>query len=76
MWIVKGTPLPDLTPYLCGKTPRRRRRPWVTPVVILVVILLAVASPWINPQVLAVLCAVLGGLLPLLVPRRLRAAEA
>ncbi|WP_432194732.1 hypothetical protein [Streptomyces sp. bgisy027] len=55
--------------------PRRRRRlPYLWPVI--VVIVLAAFSPWINSQILAVICAVLGGLLPVFVPRRRKVAEA
>lgn len=45
---------------------RWRRLPWRLVVIVIVV---AAVAPWLNPQVVAVLCAVLASTLPLLVMR-------
>jgi hypothetical protein len=49
-----------------------RRRPWLTVPwgFIVIVIVLVMAAPWLSPQSLAVVCAVIGGTLPVLLTHR------
>jgi hypothetical protein len=50
-----------------GDLPQRRRRPGFTSALIVIVIVMTITAPVLNPQQLAVVCAVLGGLVPLAV---------
>ena len=58
----------------CGSELPRRLAPGWTYMIIVVIVSLA-AAPWLNGQMLTVLCALLGGTLPVLLARQAPALQ-
>lgn len=51
---------------------RWRKFPWG---LVVIVVVIAMVAPWLNPQVLAVVCAVVGGAVPVLVMQHRRVRQ-